>query len=57
MRTPVREAFVRLQQEGLLEIVPRHGVRDASSSAAIALSRIWAPGGYRLSRIRCFSRA
>jgi DNA-binding GntR family transcriptional regulator len=26
-RTPVREAFVRLEQDGLLEIVPRHGVR------------------------------
>ncbi|MEN5083016.1 GntR family transcriptional regulator [Bosea sp. TWI1241] len=31
-RTPVREAFVRLQQEGLLEIVPRHGVRIAALS-------------------------
>ncbi|HYZ64393.1 MAG TPA: GntR family transcriptional regulator [Acetobacteraceae bacterium] len=29
-RTPVREALVRLQQEGLLEIVPRHGVRIAT---------------------------
>ena len=29
-RTPVREAFVRLQQDGLLEIVPRHGVRIAA---------------------------
>lgn len=26
-RTPVREALVRLQQDGLVEIVPRHGVR------------------------------
>jgi DNA-binding GntR family transcriptional regulator len=26
-RTPVREAFIRLKQDGLLEIVPRHGVR------------------------------
>ncbi len=32
-RTPVREAFVRLQQEGLLEIVPRHGVRISALSA------------------------
>jgi DNA-binding GntR family transcriptional regulator len=31
-RTPVREAFVRLQQEGLLEIVPRHGVRISALS-------------------------
>ena len=26
-RTPLREALVRLQNEGLVEIVPRHGVR------------------------------
>jgi DNA-binding GntR family transcriptional regulator len=31
-RTPVREAFLRLQQEGLLEIVPRHGVRISALS-------------------------
>lgn len=31
-RTPVREAFVRLQQDGLLEIVPRHGVRISALS-------------------------
>lgn len=33
-RTPVREALVRLQQENLLEIVPRHGVRIATLSPA-----------------------
>jgi DNA-binding GntR family transcriptional regulator len=33
-RTPVREALVRLQQEGLLEIVPRHGVRISVLSPA-----------------------
>jgi DNA-binding GntR family transcriptional regulator len=26
-RTPVREALVRLQNEGLVEVVPRHGMR------------------------------
>lgn len=31
-RTPVREALVRLQQEGLLQIVPRHGVRISTLS-------------------------
>src|ERR1700692_4786334 len=31
-RTPVREAFVRLKQDGLLEIVPRHGVRISTLS-------------------------
>lgn len=33
-RTPVREALVRLQQENLLEIVPRHGVRISTLSPA-----------------------
>lgn len=33
-RTPVREALVRLQQDGLLEIVPRHGVRISVLSPA-----------------------
>lgn len=26
-RTPLREALVRLQQEGLVEVIPRHGMR------------------------------
>lgn len=26
-RTPVREAMIRLQQEGLVEVIPRHGMR------------------------------
>jgi DNA-binding GntR family transcriptional regulator len=26
-RTPVREAMMRLQQEGLVEVIPRHGMR------------------------------
>ncbi|MGL4635237.1 MAG: GntR family transcriptional regulator [Beijerinckiaceae bacterium] len=32
-RTPVREALVRLEQEGLLRIVPRHGVEILALSA------------------------
>lgn len=32
-RTPVREAMVRLQDEGLIEIVPRHGLRVLPLSA------------------------
>jgi DNA-binding GntR family transcriptional regulator len=32
-RTPVREALVRLQQEGLVEIVPRQGMRVRPISA------------------------
>jgi DNA-binding GntR family transcriptional regulator len=31
-RTPVREALVRLEQDGLLEIVPRHGARISALS-------------------------
>jgi DNA-binding GntR family transcriptional regulator len=33
-RTPVREALIRLQQEGLVEVVPRHGMRVLPVSAA-----------------------
>ncbi|CAG2154773.1 GntR family transcriptional regulator [Cupriavidus numazuensis] len=33
-RTPVREALLRLQQEGLVEVVPRHGVRVLPVSPA-----------------------
>jgi DNA-binding GntR family transcriptional regulator len=33
-RTPLREALVRLQNEGLLEIIPRHGVRIIPMSVA-----------------------
>lgn len=32
-RTPLREAMIRLRNEGLLEIVPRHGVRVLPLSA------------------------
>lgn len=33
-RTPVREALVRLAEEGLVEVVPRHGMRVLSVSPA-----------------------
>jgi DNA-binding GntR family transcriptional regulator len=33
-RTPVREALVRLQSEGLVEVVPRHGLRVLPVSPA-----------------------
>ena len=33
-RTPVREALMRLQNEGLVEVVPRHGMRVLPVSAA-----------------------
>ena len=33
-RTPVREALIRLSNEGLVEVVPRHGVRVLPVSAA-----------------------
>ncbi|WP_229722558.1 GntR family transcriptional regulator [Xylophilus rhododendri] len=32
-RTPVREALIRLEQDGLLQIVPRHGIRVLPMSA------------------------
>lgn len=32
-RTPVREALIRLQNEGLVEIIPRHGMRVLPVSA------------------------
>lgn len=33
-RTPVREALIRLQNEGLVELVPRHGMRVLPVSAS-----------------------
>jgi DNA-binding GntR family transcriptional regulator len=33
-RTPVREALIRLQQEGLVEVIPRHGMQVLPVSAA-----------------------
>jgi len=33
-RTPVREAMLRLQQDGLVEVLPRHGMRIAPISPA-----------------------
>lgn len=33
-RTPVREALIRLKNEGLVEVVPRHGMRVAAVSPA-----------------------
>jgi DNA-binding GntR family transcriptional regulator len=33
-RTPVREALIRLQKEGLVEVVPRHGMRVLPMSPA-----------------------
>ena len=32
-RTPVREALLRLQAEGLIELIPRHGARVLPVSA------------------------
>ena len=32
-RTPLREALIRLQNEGLIEIIPRHGMRVSPVSA------------------------
>jgi DNA-binding GntR family transcriptional regulator len=32
-RTPVREAFIRLENEGLVEVIPRHGMRVLPISA------------------------
>jgi DNA-binding GntR family transcriptional regulator len=34
-RTPVREALLKLQAEGLLELIPRHGARVLPVSAAV----------------------
>jgi DNA-binding GntR family transcriptional regulator len=33
-RTPVREALIRLQKEGLVEVIPRHGMQVLPVSAA-----------------------
>ncbi|UYQ73092.1 GntR family transcriptional regulator [Pelagibacterium flavum] len=33
-RTPVREALIRLAQEGLIEVIPRHGMRVLPVSVA-----------------------
>lgn len=32
-RTPVREALIRLEQDGLLQVIPRHGIRVLPMSA------------------------
>jgi len=33
-RTPLREALIRLQKEGLVEVIPRHGMRVLPVSPA-----------------------
>src|ERR1044071_5104736 len=33
-RTPVREALIRLEREGLVQVIPRHGMRVLPMSAA-----------------------
>lgn len=54
-RTPVREALARLEQEGLVEIIPRRGVRVVRKSKAEIVEMIiaWAALEGMAARLAC----
>ncbi|HWE12060.1 MAG TPA: GntR family transcriptional regulator, partial [Solirubrobacteraceae bacterium] len=54
-RTPVREALARLEHEGLLEIIPRRGVRVVRKSKAEIVEMIiaWAALEGMAARLAC----
>ncbi|MGI8713617.1 MAG: GntR family transcriptional regulator [Solirubrobacteraceae bacterium] len=54
-RTPVREALARLEQEGMVEIIPRRGVRVVRKSKAEIVEMItaWAALESMAARLAC----